>query len=562
MNILEYAWTNFSSVSGADQSRFRLILSATAPRPTLGLEGDGFLAKIPVPRQEKEGVVSVQGLFTDADGQGWATLWRLFRASLYHAAFHLAHGNLKPLAKWAKEKERFPAIFTLSLLEDYRITLAAREKWPGVMTDIAYANLVAAMRMPDLDDIESRGLRTASKLLVALWGVAPAKAGRVEEDQAILAITEKVRGMVENSAEDPENPLLLKAANLIYKQFDKVVLPQIPAFPHTEAHSGDSLFRDHLEATKGKGKPRLAGALAAIGVEGGASVELPDEPEFKETFTALQDQFARRKKVTDYYSKLLASTRLNGIVFPDGDYAGFLRARAELAGPIRNIKNQLLAIKNVADEEPGKLSGQVDMPMAMQVVASGSQRSDVFVREEPILKDEAWAILVDASKSVSKSSLEIRGIATCLAEVASTVMREKSRWGLFGFNDTFQLVKDFDDPYSIDAKSRIGGLSQKGGTYLPDALAVASRALNSRPIESKYLVVVSDCLPTGYAGIEEELVEKIKETGKMGIMLVGIGVESPEVKKYFKVNSVLSTPYEMMKFFTKAYMELSGVGEA
>lgn len=559
MNILEYAWTTFSSVSGVDHDRFRLILSEAAARPSVGLEGDGYVVKIPVPRKEKEGMVSVQGLYADADEQGWGTLWRLFRASLYHAAFHVSHGDLKPLAKWAKEKERFPAIFTVSLLEDYRITLAARDDWPGVMTDIAYANLVAASRMPDLDDVESRGLRTAAKLLVALWGVAPDKGGRVDEDQAIFRVAEKVRGMVENSADDPRNPLLLKAAELIYKQFDKVVLPQIPAFPHTEAHSGDSLYSDHLEA-KGKGKPKLASALAAIGVEGGAG-ELPDEPEFKDSLAALQDQYSKRQKVTEYYKKLLASTRLNGVGYPDGDYAGFLRARAELAGPIRNIKNQLLAIKNVTDEEPGKLSGQVDMPMAMQVVASGSQRSDVFVREEPILKDEAWAILVDASKSVSKSSLEIRGIATCLAEVASTVMREKSRWGLFGFNDSLQVVKDFDEHYSIEAKSRIGGLSQKGGTYLPDALAVVSRALNSRPIESKYLVVVSDGRPTGYAGIEEELLDKIKETGKMGIMLVGIGVESPEIRKYFKVNSVLDTPYEMMKFFTKAYIELSGVGE-
>ena len=560
MNILEYAWSTFTSVSGTDQSRFRLVLSETASRPTVGLDGEGFLAKLPVPRTEKEGVVSVQGLFADADDQGWATLWRLFRASLYHAAFHVSHGDLKPLAKWAKGKERFPAIFTISLLEDYRITLAARETWPGVMKDVAYANAVGALRMPDLDDVESRGLRTASKLLLSMWGVRQAKGGRVDEDKALLAVTEKVRGMVENSVSDPGSPLLLKGADIVYKLFDKAVLPQIPAFPHTEAHSGDSLFGPHLEATKGKETSLLAGALAAIGVQGEA--ELPDEPEFKDTYSALQEMYAKRQKTREYYAKLIANTRLNGIAFPDGDYSAFLRTRAELAGPIRNIKNQVLAIKNIADEEPGKLSGQVDIPMAMQVVASGSQRSDVFVRDEPVLKDEAWAILVDASKSVLSTSMKILGIATCLSEVASTVMKQRSRWALYGFNDSLIVVKDFDEGYSMDAKARIGGLSQQGGTYLPDALDVAARALNSRPVENKYMVVVSDCRPTGYAGIEEDLMEKVKEVGKKGIMLVGIGVERPDVKKYFKVNSVLSTPYEMMKFFTKAYLELSGVAQS
>lgn len=558
MKILDYAWTTFTSISGADQNRFRLMLSESAARPTLGLEGEGYVAKIPVPRREKEGMVSLQGLFADADDQGWAILWRLFRASLYHAAFHVSYGNLGPLAKWAKGKERYPAIFTISLLEDYRITLAAREKWPGAMADIAYANSVAATRMVDVDDIESRGLRTASKLLLSLWGVSPAKQGRVEEDQSVLAVAEKVRGMAENSIEAPDNPLMLKAADLLYGAFNKVVLPQIPSFPHTEAHSGDSLFRDHLEATGGKEASRIAGALAALGIDARGE-EPASEAEFKDSFQALQDQYAKRQKMSEHYAKLLAKTRLNGVLYPDGDYSAFLRSRAELAGPIRNIKNQLLTVKNVTDEDPGKMSGQVDMPMAMQVIASASQRSDVFVREEPILKDEAWAILVDASKSVSTSSIQIRGIATCLAEVAGTLMRERSRWGLYGFNDTFQIVKDFDEEYSTEAKARIGGLAQQGGTYLPDALAVASRALNARPIENKYMVVVSDCRPTGYAGIEEDLVERVKETGKMGIMLVGIGVESPEVKKYFKVNSVLSTPYEMMKFFTRSYLELSSV---
>ena len=560
MNLLEYSWSAFSSISGADQTGFRLLLSESSARPTLGLEGEGYVVKVPMPRKEKEGVVSVQGLFADADDQGWATLWRLYRASLYHAAFHVAYGNLKPLAKWAKDKERYPAIFTISMLEDYRVTLAAREHWPGVMNDVAFANAVGSLRMTELDDIESRGMRTASKLLLSLWGVSQSKKGRAEEDQSILAVTEKVRGMVENSVADPANPLMLKAAGLVMKLFDKVVLPQIPSFPHTEAHSGDSLFGDHLEAARGKEAPLVKQALAAIGVD--SEAEAKDEPEFKDTFQALQDLYAKRQKVSEYYGKLMASTRLNGVVFPDGDYASFLRSRAELSGPIRNIKNQLLAVRNVADEEPGKLSGQVDMPMAMQVVASGSQRSDVFVRDEPILKDEAWAILVDASKSVSTSSMELRGIATCLSEVASTIMRERSRWGLYGFNDTLQVVKDFDEPYSIEAKARIGGLSQKGGTYIPDALAVASRALATRPVDNKYMVVVSDCRPTGYAGIEEELVERINEVSKSGVMLVGIGVESPEVKKYFKVNSVLETPYEMMKFFTRAYMEFSGVAQS
>jgi hypothetical protein len=411
--------------------------------------------------------------------------------------------------------------------------------------------------MVDPDEVESRGLRLASKLLLSLWGVASPSPGRPDEDHEVLATTERVRGMVENSVDDPKNPLLLKAADLVYGAFEKTVLPQIPSFPHTEAHSGDSLFGDHLVGEQGKESSRLREAFRALGVPPGQQED--QSAEYKETYQAMLDSEAHRRKLIEYYTKLMRDTRLNGITFPDGDYSAFLRARAEFAGPIRNIKNQLLTVKNVLDTDANKQSGQIDIPMAMQVIASGSQRSDVFSRDEPMLKDEAWAILVDASKSVSGSGVQIRGIATCLAEVASSLMRERSRWGLYGFNDTLQLVKDFDEAYSTEAKARIGGLSQQGATYLPDALVTAARALGTRPIENMYMVVVSDCRPTGYEGIEQELLKKVEEISRQGIMLIGIGVEVPEVKKYFRVNSVLSSPYEMMKFFVRSYLELSGV---
>jgi hypothetical protein len=558
MKILDYAWTTFTSISGADYDRFRLILNEYARRPTMGLEGDGYVIKLPIPRSEREGIVSVQGLFADADDQGWGMLWRLFRASLYHAAFHVAHGNLKAFSGWAKGKEEFPAIYAISLLEDYRITLAARDKWPGIMGDIAYANYIGSLRLPSLDDAESRGLRAAAKLLLFLWGVPTPGDGRVDENQQVLALAEKIRGIVENSLTNPGGPLLLKAADAVYGAFERSVLPQIPAFPHTEAHSEDTLFQDHLVGGEGKEAPRMHGAMGALGLSATTTDGDESEPEFKDTYQAMIDSYANKQKLAEQYLKLTSKTRLAGVTFPNGDYSAFLRARAELAGPIRNIKNQLMTIKNVTDEEGGKHSGQVDLPMTMQVLASRTQRSDVFTQDVPLLKDEAWGILVDASKSVSKTSVTIKGIATCLAEIAHSIMKERSRWGLFGFNDKLQLVKDFDENFSIEAKARIGGLEQSGGTYIPDALAVTAHSLNMRPVESKYLVVVSDCLPTGYPGIDEELVTQVREVTKRGIMLVGIGVQSSAVKRYFRVNCNLGSPYEMMKFFVRSYLELSG----
>jgi nitric oxide reductase activation protein len=209
------------------------------------------------------------------------------------------------------------------------------------------------------------------------------------------------------------------------------------------------------------------------------------------------------------------------------------------------------------DEEPNKESGQIYMPMAMQVIASESLRSDAFARDEPIVKDEAWVILLDASKSLGSAAFEVRTIATCLAEVAKDLMTEKGRWAMLAFNDRLQILKDFEENYSIDHKARIGGLTQRGPTYLPDAVSVAAKVLAMRPVEAKYLVVVSDCLPAGYEGIEDEMMKVAASLGRKGVMMVGLGIGSSAVKRYFRVSSVLNTHYEMMKTFVRAYMELS-----
>jgi hypothetical protein len=370
-------------------------------------------------------------------------------------------------------------------------------------------------------------------------------------------VAEKVRGLIEGeSPEDAHDSSLVKAVDLVYREVRGFGnLPQIPAFPHTEAHSADSIFSDILVGAGDEaGRAR---AFEALGVPSVEHPEGSDLAESREALEALEEERARISKLTERYQRAVGATRLKGFQLPVGDFAAFQRARAQLAGPMRNILNQLRQVKTILDEESGKLSGQIEMQMAMQVVASGQRRTDVFVRDEPITKDEAWLILLDASKSLCSAALEVRGMATCLAEVAKELLPDRSKWALFAFNDKIQFLKDFDEPYSMEHKARIGGMRQEGPTYLPDALEVAAKSLMPRPAEQKFLVVVSDCLPTGYKGIEENLARVASTLSRKELMIVGLGVQSTAVKRYFRASAVLTTHYEMMKAFVKAYLELS-----
>jgi hypothetical protein len=508
----------------------------------------------------------LQGLYVDQDSAGWYTTWRNFRASLFHLSLHAAFSDYRAYAPWAKGKDAGAATFAVSLVEDVHILSEARTKWAGVLADLAYASYLSALRMADPDDIDNSPLRLAAKLLLSSAGVFASSGARLsrEEDAEVLGVDERVRINVEEcvKGKSPEDKTLLeKAAQEIYSAVSaRGQLSEIPYFPFAEAHGTCDLFDGKLlEHDQKKGESLLRSALARVGLSEDTTAE--DSlflSEAQEILASTETTNLRLAKIRAYYEGLIAPTRLDSIEFPPGDYASFMRVRSELAGPIKNVRDQLMMVKNVLDDVAGHDAGaQLDTQAVMQVMATQSDRTDVFEQLQPSYKDEAWVILIDASKSIASFAQETRGIATCLAEVATKLMRQRTQWAMLSFNNSIQVIKDFSEEYGMTTKARIGGLTQRSTTLLPDALQVAHKALGTREAGVRILVVVSDGYPSGYNDIDKKLISVIKGFSKSDIYLMGVGVDSGAIKQYFPVNCVLSSPYEMMKTFAKSYFELS-----
>ncbi len=452
------------------------------------------------------------------------------------------------------------------MVEDVHIVTEARSKWAGVLPDLAYASYLSALRLADPDEIDNSPLRMATKLLLSSAGVYRSSGERLsrEEDAEVAGIDERVRINVEEYVRDksPEKKALLaKAAHEIYSAVSaRGQLSETPSFPFTEAHGPCDLFDGKiLEHDQGRGDSLLRSALARVGLsEDPTPTDSIFLSEAQEVLTGTETSNVGTAKIRAYYEGLIAPTRLDGIEFPLGDYGSFMRVRSELAGPIKNVRDQLMMVKNVLDDVAGHDAGaQLDTQAVMQVMATQSDRTDVFEQLQPMYKDEAWVILIDASKSISTFAQETRGIATCLAEVATKLMRQRTQWAMLAFNNSIHVIKDFSENYGITTKARIGGLTQRSTTLLPDALQVAHKALGTREAGVRILVVVSDGYPSGYNDIDKKLISVIKGFGKSDIYLMGIGVDSGAIKQYFPVNCVLSTPYEMMKTFAKSYLELA-----
>ena len=524
------------------------------------------MVKLPSPKVVDDEFYQLHGLYADQDPAGWDMTWRNFRASLFHLSMHAAFSDFKAYAPWAKGKEVGAATFAVSLVEDVHIVTEARTKWPGVLPDLAYASYLSALRLANPDDIDNSPLRLAAKLLLSSAGVFRLSGERLsrEEDAEVVGVDERVRIDVEEYVKNksPENrAFLTKAAQEIYTAVSERGSPsEIPYFPFTEAHGTCDLFDGKLlEHEQNKGESLLRSALARVGLKDDTTAT--DSIFISEAREILQGEEianVRLGKIRAYYEGLIAPTRLDSVEFPPGDYGTFMRVRAELAGPIKNVRDQLMQVRNVLDDTSGFDAGaQLDTQAVMQVMATQSPRTDVFEQLQPMYKDEAWAILIDASRSTSSFAQETRGITTCLAEVATKLMRQRTQWAVFSFNNSIQIIKDFNEDYGMTTKARIGGLTQKSTTLLPDAIQVAHKALKTRESDARVLVVVSDGYPSGYNDIEKKLIAVIKELAKSSVFLIGVGVDSDAIKKYFPMNCVMSSPYELMKTFAKAYLELS-----
>ena len=129
------------------------------------------------------------------------------------------------------------------------------------------------------------------------------------------------------------------------------------------------------------------------------------------------------------------------------------------------------------------------MSKAIQVIATRSNDTDVFQREENETKSEAWAILIDSSKSLETFARDVQEIVVCLAEVAKDLIPNHNSWACYSFNENLYIVKDFSEIYGMRTKSRIGGLDSGLKTYLPDALRLAANRIKNATEEIKVLLV-------------------------------------------------------------------------
>jgi len=562
LDLYEFAWLTSYDITKLKPGKVQILLKEIVKFPYVTKEEDRFTIFLPKIKRKSGSIVTYQGMnFNLSRKEEVRILWSLFKASICYQSIFIISSDLNAYSRWIKGKNEETALCTISLVEDATVNAYAKVKAPSVFRNLKLADAFSYALMKPIDPLLLRGVHVATAILshyktYKIKGELPKDVmGTVRHAANTLKTLEgRLEAIYAKNQKDPDYLSImeekLRCATTLYSILLKYSpLTEIPSFPYMNHFTECTIIGKELPGEKTV-KEITEWLIQKFNIK----IDLERiENEASRSLWDWERKNRLKEKILAKYRSLGENTRFKSFTFPEEDYASYIIRKEALSRGIRRILNRLSVYYNVMGEDFRRESGYLDLQEAVQVVASQSQRNDVFVEDELRYRKQAWVILVDVSTSLKAFSGEVKDVALSLAEVAKKLFLDKHSWCVLAFNDNFYIVKDFSENYSRTVCARIGGLEYSGVTYLPDAIKVAFNSLKSRYEELKMLLVVSDAFPIGYENISEELKNQVKIAIKSGMHIIGIGIRSRAVKNYFPVYCIVRNPYELMKSFVNTF---------
>ncbi len=171
----------------------------------------------------------------------------------------------------------------------------------------------------------------------------------------------------------------------------------------------------------------------------------------------------------------------------------------------------------------------------------------------PEKKDYVFTLLNDLSGSMSESNKSVEDFKAkiLLAEVLNRLGVKNE---ILGFQDRVITFKKFDEELTDDIRKKMsgmlleveglnpGGYNRPGDNHDGPSLLEASKGLEAQPGKEKFLVVISDGLPTGPYDYRagkgpdvylKEAVEHILKNTNHKLIALGLGEDTEHVKNFY-----------------------------
>ena len=565
LGFIDYAW----AVSlQKDNTKVKILQDSTLAQPTLKADDFGFTIKLPTVQTLGDGNFSYLGhKFSLSDG-GKAKIGRLFRASVLHLTAHT-------LAPFAKERivpnssDTIVEAFAKSIINDTYVYAYVQEGYPDCFFDLAYANAIAYQKIKPSDRIFTASTKVMTALLtkfnIGLIQNFPGKEEEVTVNELFNTLT-KLKKTFLASMNDEKiklDELFDEKIVEIQKSLDPFgPFLEAPSLRHTESIGPCSIYRE-TEPAEDNFESIFAQSLKTIGGN------MPTEKNINQCWRPEQDaeslqafnsdlyQKQREEKILSKFDQYVASTKFTGVFIPEEDYTQYLRARRLVQGASRRLLDIFRSAFNFLDEDPRQEMGQLDLAAVIQSLASNKPATDVFVLDEYLHPNFAWSLLFDVSNSMQVNGEYGRALAIAVAEAARELMTDPTSWTFFAFSNKLYILKDSSESYSKRVRARIGGLKFEGLTFIPDAVQVGGKMLAKRFEEQRFLIVISDGWPYGYENMPTALKECVDNLLRKGVIVMGIGVETERMGKFFHLHSSIYKQKDLIKKFGSLYAKAS-----
>jgi len=547
-----------------DPVKLKFIMSDDLDYPVFQVDGDGSTVRLPTPRIGED-TISFLGYSFPDNVEGKKKIVQLFKASVCHLSGHSLSRVEADYDAWREGKNVVLSDFVISLVEDIWVNQFIATWYPNRLVDTGFAGASMLGRLRAIDNIRIQ----ATRLMVSLMVYAnTGHTGYVSEsDQHIIeplfSELGRFKEEVAKSLHDEESDILLlkiEAAEAVYAALLKHgPIIEAPSPPFAENLGSNSLFPpvrvETEEWFEGLHAECVEGLSGAQDVKRRAIPGRIMETEALQVFAAHHLEKAKERKILSRFEEPASSTRFGSMGFPSKDYSEYQRIRSRCKRSTSKLTEILMGARNEYMEDIRKKFGVLDLADAVQVIASKSDRTDIFLKDEKIVQSFAWAIVVDASTSMRNVRDYALETAVVLAESASKVMMDVSSWSIFAFNDRFEIIKDFTEQYNSRAKARLGGLSFRGLSFMPDAIEIAGRALASRREELKVMMVVSDGWPYGYPNIYSATSSIIGTLEAANMAMIGIGAQSGRMAYHFSSDCTSFTLKQFVNRFGARFHE-------
>ena len=282
--------------------------------------------------------------------------------------------------------------------------------------------------------------------------------------------------------------------------------------------------------------------------------------EFKRVTSVLDERWLHETALDaerlEHFQKYARNSNFDKIEISPENHGEFMRINQENASDLRRLRTGLSQISFFVDSPAFEQIGIIDMPSAIQRVASEIEEIECFEQDIPRMESENWVVIFDNSASMSLRFEEMKKFILNLGETAEAINKSGGKWGLYSFNNKFLIVKDHKENYNQTVKARIGGMKTSGMSFITDAIDMGAKILShDNKSQNKYLIIISDGKPLGTDTSEQDVLRALERAQKQRINLIGIGTPHSMRKPFaFTIDYVDSK--KSVKKFISAYTTL------